>query len=146
MCLNNQFDKGELKLTETVDKNHGRIEMRRYALSTDLNWLEQKQHWLGVNSVVMVESTRQIKEKVSVERCYYLSSLTDLNVISQYIRQHWVLDVCFNEDNSIKLESNVKNQALLTWAILNLIRQNGDTSLSVKCHRIKASQNEKFRF
>ena len=28
--------------TETLDKGHGRLEIRRYSLSTQIDWLEQK--------------------------------------------------------------------------------------------------------
>jgi hypothetical protein len=30
---------------ETVDKNHGRLEIRRYSLSAQIDWLEQKLEW-----------------------------------------------------------------------------------------------------
>ncbi|WP_115343004.1 transposase family protein [Psychrobacter phenylpyruvicus] len=52
-----------------------------------------------------------------------MTSLTDLPIVAQYIRshwaiensQHWVLDVTFGEDRSVKLEKNARsNKALLT--------------------------------
>ena len=57
-----------------------------------------------------------------------------------------MLDVIFGEDTAIKLERNEKaNIALLTRTALNLIRANGDANLSVKRHKIRASQNTAFR-
>lgn len=154
LWLHEQYQQQQLDIHETIDKNHGRIETRRYTLSTDIAWLEQLNEWYQLKSVVMVESIRQIQDKTSIERRYYLSSLTDLKQIAHCIRQHWsiensqhwVLDVIFGEDSSIKLERNEKsNKALLTRAALNLIRQNGDDKLSVKRQKIRASQNLEFR-
>ena len=154
LWLNTQFDNKQLKVYETTEKDHGRLETRRYAISTELDWLEQKDQWHTLNAVVMVESTRDIQGNLSTERRYYLSSLTDLTTIGDTLRkhwaiensQHWVLDVIFGEDTAIKLERNEKaNIALLTRTALNLIRANGDANLSVKRHKIRASQNTAFR-
>ena len=59
--------------------------------------------------------------------------------------QHWVLDVAFGEDNQARLGRNEKsNKALLTRTALNLIKQNGNNTLSTKRNKIKASQNHEF--
>ena len=73
---------------EMINKNHVSIEDRRYALSTDIDWLEQRSEWTGLKSVVMVESTRMIGETTSTERRYYLTSLTDLSKVADPIRAH----------------------------------------------------------
>lgn len=149
--LNSEFDNNRLPSTQTIDKDHGRLETRRYAISTQLDWLADKEEWTNLNAVVMVESVREIKDKLTTERRYYLTSLTDLTLISNTIRnhwsiensQHWVLDVVFGEDNHKSLERNEKaNKALLTRTALNLIRANGDEKLSVKRSKMRASQNK----
>lgn len=154
LWLDTQFDSGNLPINETVDKDHGRIEVRRYALSTKIDWLDNKSDWTGLSAVAMVESTRIIGEDSHTERRYYLTSLTDLPIVAQYIRshwaiensQHWVLDVTFGEDRSVKLEKNARsNKALLTRTALNLLRDRDDTKLSVKRRRIRASQNLDYR-
>ncbi|MFO1365419.1 MAG: ISAs1 family transposase [Moraxella osloensis] len=105
------------------------------------DWLQGKDQWTNLNAVVMVESIREMKGKVTTERRYYLTSLTDLTTIADTIRnhwsiensQHWVLDVIYGEDAQKSLERNEKaNKALLTRTALNLIRANGDEKLSVK--------------
>lgn len=154
LWLNTEFNHNRLKTVQTTEQGHGRRETRCYALSADIDWLEQKSDWIGLKSVLMVESTRQINEQISIQRRYYLSSLTDLQVISEHIRnhwaiencQHWVLDVAFGEDGQQALERNAKsNKALLTRSALNLIRQNGDNNMSIKRNKIRASQNDEFR-
>ena len=63
LWLDTQFDSGNLPVNETVDKDHGRIEVRRYALSTKIDWLDNKSDWTGLSAVAMVESTRSIGER-----------------------------------------------------------------------------------
>lgn len=36
LWMNTEFDAGRLEMSETVEKDHGRLEIRRYALSTNL--------------------------------------------------------------------------------------------------------------
>ncbi len=45
---------------ETVEKDHGRIEIRRFYLSTELDWFADRHRWEGLQAVGMVESFRRI--------------------------------------------------------------------------------------
>lgn len=153
LWLDTEFDNNHLTILKTIDKDHGRFETRHYAISTHLDWLPNKDQWTNLNAVVMVESTRQLKNNITTERRYYLTSLTDLTKIAHAIRhhwtiensQHWVLDVIFGEDGQKRLERNEKaNKALLTRVGLNLIRANGDDKLSVKRSKMRASQNKDY--
>lgn len=154
LFMDTEYDKNRLNIHETIEKDHGRIETRKYVLSTDLDWLEQRTEWTSLNAMVMVESTRIIGDNESTERRYYLSSLTDVKDVAGYIRshwaiensQHWVLDVSFREDDAIKCNRNARaNRALLSRTALNLIRANGDDRISMKRNKLRASQNLKFR-
>ena len=58
-----------------VDTGHGRIETRRTVVTSDIDWLEGKQHWKGLRSIGMVESTREVGNESSQEKRYYISSL-----------------------------------------------------------------------
>jgi predicted transposase YbfD/YdcC len=99
-----------LAFTETVEKDHGRLEIRRYWQSGDLDWFADRGAWEGLRSVGMVESVRQEGEQPpTVERRYYLSSLpVDVERLARAVREHWgvenkvhwVLDVQFGEDQS----------------------------------------------
>ena len=68
--------KGALAVHETVGKDHGRIEIRRYVLGGNLGWLAQKAEWAGLQAVGRVESTRIVGGQASTEHRYYLTSLT----------------------------------------------------------------------
>lgn len=117
---------------ETVEKDHGRFEIRRYYQSSYLDWFADRQKWEGLQSVGLVESSRQIDGKTTVERRYYLSSLKlDVESFARAVRGHWgvenklhwVMDVCFKEDQSrARTGYAAENLATLRRLALNLLQ------------------------
>jgi len=76
---------------QTVDGDHGRVEVRRYWTVDQFDWLADRAKWKGLNLIGMVESERHIGDTVSVERRYYISSLTNDAVrFGHAVRSHWV--------------------------------------------------------
>ncbi len=118
---------------QTVEKDHGRIETRKYWHTDDIAWFADKAAWKGLRSVGMVESQREIGEETTLQRRYYLSSL-ELNAecFARAVRGHWsvenslhwVMDVNFGEDNSrARTENAAQNLALMRRMTLNLIKK-----------------------
>ncbi len=58
-----------------MEKDHGRIETRRYWQSQSLDCFADLSKWEGLRSVGVVESVRDIDGQVTTERRCYLSSL-----------------------------------------------------------------------
>jgi predicted transposase YbfD/YdcC len=124
---------GALAEYETVEKEHGRLETRRYYLSDHLEWFEGKSEWAGLRTVGMVEAVREIKGQTSVERRYYLSSLPlHVKDFARAVRGHWgienklhwVLDVIFGEDQSrARAGYAAQNLATLRRLALNLLKR-----------------------
>jgi predicted transposase YbfD/YdcC len=93
---------------KTSEKGHGRIEKRAYYLSTDIDWLEQKDEWEGLKAVGAVWSETERGGKICREHRYYITTLTDVKTFAEAVRTHWgienslhwCLDVSFNEDKS----------------------------------------------
>jgi predicted transposase YbfD/YdcC len=118
---------------ETVEKEHGRMETRRYYMSDQLGWFEGGAEWEGLRTVGMVEATREIKGQASVERRYYLSSLPlNAREFARAVRGHWgienklhwVMDVVFGEDQSrARAGYAAQNLALLRRLALNLLKR-----------------------
>ena len=80
----------ELAALTTVEKDHGRLEPRRYWQSAALGGFADRAEWPGLRSLGVVEATRQIGDKVTMERRYYLSSLPlDAALFAQAVRGHW---------------------------------------------------------
>jgi predicted transposase YbfD/YdcC len=126
-----------LHATATVDKDHGRVETRRYWISERIGWLADRSEWEGLRSVGVVEGQRWINGAVTVQRRYYLTSLpADAATFARAVRGHWgvenqlhwVLDVALNEDQSrVRSGHAAQNLAALRKLALNLLRR--DTQL-----------------
>lgn len=139
---------------ETVDGGHGRIETRKYAMTSDIDWLQDKEKWAGLKSLGMVESTREIKGECSHEKRYYISSLEcDAKKFGDAVRNHWgiensvhwVLDIAFREDESrIRKGSAPENFAAIRHIALNLLRNNKTFKGSVKTKRLNAAMDTKY--
>lgn len=125
-----------LSRTETIEKNHGRIETRRYVWVTELNWLDRpiRQHWPKLAGVGMVERTRDINGKTSIEKAFYIGSkgIANGETFANAARSHWgienklhwVLDVTFREDDCrVRKGHAPQNLSALRKFALTLLRQ-----------------------
>jgi predicted transposase YbfD/YdcC len=139
---------------DSTEGGHGRIDRRRVWVINEIDWLEQRQEWAGIKSVVVVEATRTVLGEKSVELRYYLSSLAaDAKRQGTLVRnhwsiensQHWCLDMGFREDESrIRKDHGDQNLAVLRRIALNLLRQDKSVKLGVKNKRLKASRNSDY--
>ena len=74
-------------------EGHGRDECRRCWATSDLSWLEGREEWADLRSVVLIESERFIGESLAVEERYYLSSLpADARLLNEAARSHWSVE------------------------------------------------------
>jgi predicted transposase YbfD/YdcC len=139
---------------ETIDGDHGRIEVRRYWHVSDLSWLDERSQWKGLKSIGMVEAERYIGEEVSVERRYYLSSLPEnVQQFANAVRghwgiensTHWVLDVSFREDDCrIRTGHAPENFAVLRQMALNIFRQDTSSARGIQIKRLKAGWDNEY--
>ena len=138
----------------TVEKDHGRLETRRYYQSDQLDWLEDKPKWEGLRSVGLVESIREINGQASVERRYFLSSLElDVKTFARAVRGHWgvenklhwVLDVCFREDQSrARAGHAAENLATLRRLALNLLKRETTKKRGIRGKQLSASWDHSY--
>ena len=138
----------------TVDGGHGRVETRRAIVTSDIDWLEDKNDWDGVKSIGMLESIREIDGNRSHERRYYICSLNaNARTFGQAVRKHWgiensvhwVLDIAFREDESRMRKGNSpENFAAIRHIALNLLRNNKTFKGSVKTKRLNAAMDPKY--
>src|SRR3984893_7745644 len=139
----NGFKDTKVSHHETVDGDHGRIETRTYTAFHDVDWLRERHDWPGLQGVVMVESTREIAEKIERETRFYITSLVLLaNQLGPVIRSHWaienslhwVMDMIFRDDECrVRTENAPANFTTLKHMAHNLIRKAaGKHSLRLK--------------
>ena len=122
----------KLSIYRTEEKDHGRIEIRKYTTSADIDFLTRKKEWKNLKRIGKVESIREIEGKKSIDiRYYILDKDSSAQEMSAVVRGHWeienslhwVLDVHFKEDFcKIKKAKAMENIALLRKICYNLIK------------------------
>ena len=139
----NGFKDTKVSRHQTVDGDHGRIETRTYTAIHDVAWLVERHDWPGLRGVVMVESTREIGDKIERETRFYITSLVLLaSALGPIIRSHWavenslhwVMDMIFRDDECrIRTDNAPANFTTLKHMAHNLIRlAPGKDSLRLK--------------
>ncbi len=152
-----EYYKEPCDVDQTIDSGHGRIENRKCEMIGDLRFLDGKEKWVGLQSVVKISSIRYIKKKgnESSEIRYYITSLRpDSKRLNQIIRSHWGvennlhwrLDVVFNEDKSSKRKDNsAPNFNIITKMAMTLIDREKTAKVSMGKKRLKAAWNDSYR-
>jgi|tagenome__1003787_1003787.scaffolds.fasta_scaffold20624524_1 predicted transposase YbfD/YdcC len=133
---------------ETVEKDHGRLETRRYYQSTELGWFADLAKWEGLQSVGMVEAIREVNGERTQERRYYLSSLPlNIELFARAVRGHWgvenklhwVMDVCFGEDKSrARTGYAAENLATLRRLALNVLKKENTKKRGIRGKQLNA--------
>ena len=140
---------------ESRNRGHGRDEWRRCWAFEARNQLYKGEQWRDLKSFAVVERTRTVGEKTSVERRYYIGSIApDAEKFMHAVRSHWevenrlhwCLDVQFGDDYARARAGHVAhNLALVRHIALNLIRLNTSLKTSIKTKRLLAATSDEFR-
>jgi predicted transposase YbfD/YdcC len=96
----------------------------------------------------MVESVREVDGQTSVERRYFLSSLSlGVQTFARAVRSHWgvenkvhwVMDVCFREDQSrARTGYAAENLATLRRLALNLLKREQTKKRGIRGKQLNA--------
>lgn len=146
---------------ETVEKGHGRIEVRKVWCTSTQGRLWQgglDQDWPGLCSVALVESQRTVEGITATECRTYISSRPGTEPyaakhLAHIIRAHWgienrlhwVLDMVFDEDhNRVRRGHGARNLAVLRKIALNLLRRETQSKLSLPVKRRKAGWDDAY--
>src|SRR3984893_12813930 len=149
----NGFEDTKISQHQTVDGDHGRIETRTYTAIHDVTWLQERHQWPGLQGVVMVESTREIGEKIERETRFYITSLVWLaSQLGPVVRGHWaienslhwVLDMIFRDDECrIRTDNAPANFTTVKHMAHNLIRRAPGRN-SLRARRKVAAWDDEF--
>ena len=141
---------------QTVNKGHGRLEIRRCWAIADPVAFEHIRHydgWAGLQSIVMIQRERRLAQHTQSETVYYISSLpADAKRLLAATRSHWsientchwTLDVTFREDDArARIGDSAENLAILRHIALNLLKHH-PAKLSLNRKRFQAALDEPF--
>ena len=141
---------------EILEKDHGRIEVRRCFAFDQFDCLAKPEQWADLKSFAVIESERCIQGKTTLERRFYLSSLpADAPRLLTAIRAHWMvenrlhwcMDVAFADDQMrVRTKHAAHNLAILKHITLNLIRLDPvKRQGGIKARRFIAATSDAYR-
>lgn len=135
------------------EKGHGRIETREILTAT-ADWLEQKDDWADIQTIIRYRCTREIDNVKTVSVHHYISSFdTTAENFGEIIRGHWsvenklhwMLDVVFREDSSkAKKEKSPLNLNVLRKIALPILNKVKIGRLSVRKKMMKSARDTNF--
>jgi predicted transposase YbfD/YdcC len=149
-----EFAGVEHDYSEELDKDHGRLEVRRYWITEDLRTLPDTANWKGLRSIGMVERECIEGDSKSVERRYFINSLpASATPFAHAVRGHWGvenplhwrLDVVLGDDASrIRKGHGPAIMTSIRHLCMNLFE--GEPSrMSLAKKRRKAAWSDRYR-
>ena len=129
----------ELVSKTTVEKGHGRIEMRTYSASKKVDWITSERSYPGqprfknIKTILKVDARAEYANRCSFDTHHYSSSVPlDIERIARGARghwgvesMHWLLDVEFKDDLSrYRTGHGAKNMTIVRRFALGLVRAN----------------------
>lgn len=118
---------------KTVEKGHGRIEIRECIISEDINWLHNKSEWNRLYGIGAIYCRIEENGNKTKQSHYFIYSCRGLNAqqIMRYKRSHWsienglhwVLDMAFREDESrARKDNSAENFNVIRQIALNILK------------------------
>lgn len=136
---------------KTVDKGHGRIEVRQAWTIDDpdlIAGMRNAHKWPRLTTLIKVQAERYVNDHHSLETRYYISSAqSSARTLLDNVRAywsienslHWVLDMAFREDESrLSKDAGAINFATLRHIALNLLKQDHSIKVGIKNKRLRA--------
>ena len=133
----------------TVEKGHGRFEIRECIISEEISWLHNKSAWKGLCGVGAIYCTIEKDGITSKQSHYFIYSCIGLNAeqMMKYKRNHWsiennlhwVLDMAFREDESrARKDKSAENFNVIRQIAFNILKsetsfKGGITDKQFKC-------------
>ena len=119
---------------EETEKSHSKIITRKYYMTSNIKWLNNKDKWDKLKSIGVEKKiiTSVQTGEVNEENRYFIISFTDdIKIFADAVRKHWgiennlhaPLDIVFKEDYNKTLEKNgAKNLGIIKRIVLSILK------------------------
>ena len=119
---------------EETEKSHSKIITRKYYMTSDISWLNNKDKWEKLKSIGVERKTiESIQTGIIIEenRYFIISFKDDIHSFADAVRKHWgvennlhaPLDIVFKEDANKTLEKNgARNLGILRRICLAILK------------------------
>lgn len=151
------FEQTGFDQARTVDKAHGRLDIRQcHSISAPewLDYLRARYNWRQLACVIRIWTERQIGRQKKRESRYYICSrlTTSANLLAATRAHwgiennvHWVLDVVFDEDASrVRTGHAQQNLATMRRLAINMLNREQTRKDSLKGKRQLAGWDESY--
>lgn len=143
---------------KTVEKDHGRIEIRHCWTISDpelIRFLRGADRFSDLNTVVRVRTERYVGDKCTLEDRHYIASPVSMTATEALAASrthwqvenslHWVLDIAFREDDSrVRKGNGPQNLAVLRHIALNSLKQETTSKVGIKNKRLRAGWDNSY--
>jgi predicted transposase YbfD/YdcC len=146
------YTEPSLRRFRTVDRDHGREEIREYFIVDLPAELPGADDWTGLKSIGMVLRTRTEGDRISEEVAYYITSLgAQVKAFARAVRGHWAiettlhwsLDVTFSEDQSrVRKDRGPENLGMLRRLVVSILQQDTSCKASLRGKRLIAGWDD----
>jgi len=131
-ALDDKYELSKLNFYSSSNKEHRRIEKRECYVCNHINFINDKNVWANLKSIILVRNYREEYGNLSIDDRYYISDLVlSAQDFSDIIRKywsiennlHWILDVHFREDLSLSKKDNaISNFSIVRKFCYNLTK------------------------
>ena len=108
---------GNKNYERTVEKEHSAVVTREYYLTTDIEWLYNKEEWAGLKAIGLEHKTikkNDPKKPIVYEDRYFICSICKISDFARAVRGHWGvenglhwhLDFTFKDDKNTTMADN----------------------------------------
>lgn len=151
-----QYEAYAFDYHKTVNKNHGRLEIRECWTISDaevLRYLRGFENWKNLLTVSRIRAQRLMGEESSCEDRYHIASITGAKRVLWAVRSHWgienelhwTLDIAFDEDRCrVRKDNGPENFAILRHIALNLLKQEKTCKRGIKGKRLLSAWKEDY--
>jgi predicted transposase YbfD/YdcC len=156
--LENSFVVKKVVATDVnIDCGHGRVEVRKCSVITDLEFVDDAHKWTDLQTIIKIESAVHFKKTKldTTSTRFYISSLpADASLLNHSIRSHWAiennlhwnLDVIFKEDHQEKRnQTAIENSNLIAKFAITMLDQEKTYPKSKNRKRQKAFGSNAYR-